>query len=66
MGTYDGGQSPVDSTNWKLSSGTGKDGEEHPAPAPMRQTGGGMKREVTPDPYTQDGSHVTRNFGRRR
>ena len=64
MGTYSGHSAGVDSSNWKLSSGTGKDGEEHPAPAPKVQTEGGMERAVTPDPYKSNNGATVRNFGK--
>lgn len=60
MGQYDGGMSPVDSSNWVQPVSSKKDGAEHPAPAPMKQTEKGMVRDVTPDPY----GGVARNFGR--
>lgn len=65
MGTYDGGQAPVDSSTWKQPT-SGKGGEVHPAPAPMvrDETTGTMKRAVTPDPYANGGNgHTLRNFG---
>lgn len=62
MGNYSGHNTGVDSSGWSLSTGTGKDGEEHPSPAPMVQTDNGMERAVTPDPYARDGAN--RNFGR--
>lgn len=64
MGTYDGGQGHVDSSGWKQPVAGFKDGEAQPAPAPQQQTEGGMKRTVTPDPYTDDNPDVMRNFGR--
>jgi hypothetical protein len=64
MGTYDGGQASVDSSSWKLSNGTSKNGEKHPDPAPRMQTESGMKRAVTPDPYASDNGDTKRNFGR--
>lgn len=66
MGTYDGGQTPVDSSAWSRPV-SGKDGKAHPAPAPMERDPetGTMKRSVTPDPYANGGNgHVVRNFGR--
>lgn len=62
MGRYDGGQAPVDSSSWKRPVSSIRDGEQHPEPAESRLG----QREVTPDPYTQDNSHVKRNFGRNR
>ena len=56
----------VDSSGWKQPIASSKDGEPHPAPAPMVQTGDGMKRAVTPDPYIQNDSPVLRNFSARK
>lgn len=60
MGQYDGGQAPVDSSNWKQPVSSIKNGEEHPEPTKTRNG----QREVTPDPYTPDNPHVRRSFGR--
>lgn len=64
MGTYDGGTAPVDSSAWKQGVATHKNGEPVPAPAPMKQTPGGMQRTPTPDPYDPDSRDVVRNFSR--
>ena len=64
MGNYSGHNTGVDSSGWSLSTGTGKDGEAHPAPAPVEQTDGGMERTSTPDPYANDNGSTLRNFGR--
>lgn len=66
MGTYDGGNNTVDSSGWTRPV-SGKDGEPHPAPAPMvrDEETGTMKRDVTPDPYANGGNGSThRNFSR--
>lgn len=67
MGTYDGGQAPVDSSDWERPTGSSRGRETHPAPAPMQRNKdtGLMERAVTPDPYTNGGNgHTVRNFGR--
>ena len=56
----------VDSSGWKQPV-SNKDGEVHPAPAPMRinEKTGLRERDVTPDPYINGGNgHTNRNFGR--
>lgn len=66
MGTYDGGQAPVDSSTWRRPT-SGKGGEAHPAPAPTQRNPetGLTERAVTPDPYANGGNGYTlRNFGR--
>jgi len=65
MGQYDGGQAPVDSSNWKQGAATHRNGEPVPEPAPMKQTPTGMKRAATPDPYTSVNSSTVRNFSRK-
>lgn len=65
MGTYDGGQAPVDSSTWVRPSSS-KGGEPHPAPAPTRRSEetGLTERAPTPDPYANGGNgHTLRNFG---
>jgi hypothetical protein len=64
MGQYDGGQAPVDSSNWKQDAATHRNGEPVPAPAPMQQTSNGMERTPTPDPYKSANSNTVRNFSR--
>lgn len=66
MGMYDGGQARVDSSTWKRPV-SGREGEPHPAPAPMEldEATGTMRRAVTPDPYANGGNgHTNRNFSR--
>lgn len=58
-------QKKVDSRGWGLSGGSARDGEAHPAPAPVVQTDGGMERAAVESPYKDGGNgHTIRNFGR--
>lgn len=72
MGTYDGGQTPVDSSAWKQpvsnTSTHGQPKEKYTTEAEARResTGTGIRTGVsTPDPYANGGNgHTVRNFGR--
>lgn len=71
MGTYDGGQSPVDSSTWKrpvsntAMHGQPKEAYTRGAIARAESTGTGIQTyQETPDPYENGGNgHTLRNFG---
>ncbi len=65
MSTYKEDSAFVDSSAWQRPV-SNKDGEQHPAPAPMQRDKetGLMKRTPTSDPYANGGNgHTVRNFG---
>lgn len=68
MGTYDGGQTPVDSSSWKRpvsntsTHGQPKENYTKEAEARPDSTGTGVRTgKSTPEP---DSAHIVRNFGR--
>ena len=72
MGTYDGGQAPVDSSTWKQPTSSKGDSSQAPketytreAAARPESTGTGVRTgKSTPDPYENGGNgHTLRNFG---